>query len=101
VKRIVAGPRAVHEALVAHAGDVNAVFVQEDAGRALNELAAEAGRRGVKVEERTKDELDALAKGLKHQGVVAITGAYSTSVTTSTLRFKARSGRSRTMLSRR
>lgn len=76
MKRIVAGPRAVHEALVAHAGDVNALFVQEDAGRALSELAAEAGRRGVKVESRTKEELDALAKGLKHQGAVAITGAY-------------------------
>jgi 23S rRNA (guanosine2251-2'-O)-methyltransferase len=76
VKRIVIGPRAVHEALAAHAGDVSAVFVQEDARRALSEVAAEAGRRGVKVEERTQAELDALAKGLKHQGIVAITGAY-------------------------
>jgi 23S rRNA (guanosine2251-2'-O)-methyltransferase len=77
MKRIVVGPRAVHEAVVAHSGDISAVFVQEDAGRALNDLAAEAGRRGVKVEARTKEELDALAKGHKHQGVVAITGAYS------------------------
>jgi 23S rRNA (guanosine2251-2'-O)-methyltransferase len=77
VKRIVVGPRAVHEALAAHAGEVNAVFVQEDARRALAEIAAEAARRGVKVEERTQAELDLLAKGHKHQGIVAITGAYS------------------------
>lgn len=76
MKRVVVGPRAVVEALRASAAEVNAVFVQPEARRALADLAKEAGQRGVKVEERTHDELDALAKGHKHQGVVAITGAY-------------------------
>jgi 23S rRNA (guanosine2251-2'-O)-methyltransferase len=76
VKRVVTGPRAVAEALRAHAGDVHAVYVQRDARKALGDLAKEAGRRGIVVEDRTRDELDALARGHKHQGVVAITGAY-------------------------
>lgn len=76
MKRVVTGPRAVAEALRAHAGDIQALFVQADARKALTDVAAEAERRGVKVEERTREELDALAKGHKHQGVVAITGAY-------------------------
>ncbi len=76
MKRVVAGPRAVAEALRAHASEVQAVFVQADARKALTEVASEAERRGVKVEERTREELDALARGHKHQGVVAITGAY-------------------------
>ncbi len=76
MKRIVTGPRAVTEAVRAHPGDISAVYVQADARKALAEVAAEAGRRGVKVEERSREELDALAGGHKHQGVVAITGAY-------------------------
>lgn len=76
MKRIVVGPRAVAEALRAHAGDINAIFVQADARKALAEVAAEASRRGVKVEERTREELDAIAKGHKHQGIVAVTGSY-------------------------
>lgn len=76
MKRVVVGPRAVTEAVRAHAGDVSAVYVQLDARKALAEVAAEAQRRGVKVEERTREELDAIAKGHKHQGVVAITGSY-------------------------
>lgn len=76
MKRVVVGPRAVTEAIRAHPGDVHAVYVQSEARRALAELAAEAGARGVKVETRTREELDAIAKGHKHQGVVAITGSY-------------------------
>lgn len=76
MKRIVSGPRAVMEALRAHAGEIQALYVQADARRALVEVAAEATRRGVKVEERTLEELDELARGHKHQGVLAITGAY-------------------------
>ena len=76
MKRIVIGPRAVTEALRASAADVHAIFVQRDARKAIEDVAREAGRRGVKVEERDGAELDALARGHKHQGVVAITGAY-------------------------
>lgn len=76
MKRIVVGPRAVMEAIRARAGDVNAVFVQVDTRKALVEVATAAQQRGVKVEGRTRAELDAIAKGHKHQGVVAITGSY-------------------------
>ncbi len=76
MKRIVLGPRAVTEALRARAGEVHAVYVQADARKALAEVADEAGRRGVKVEPRSREELDALARGHKHQGIVAVTGAY-------------------------
>lgn len=76
MKRVVVGPRAVMEALRAHPGDIGVVYLQSDARKALAELAAEAGRRGVKVDERSREELDALARGHKHQGAIAITGAY-------------------------
>jgi len=76
VKRIVSGPRAVREALRASPGNINAVFLVEAARGDLSALAREAGEKGVRVEERTNAELDALAKGHKHQGVLAVCGAY-------------------------
>jgi 23S rRNA (guanosine2251-2'-O)-methyltransferase len=76
VKRLVVGPRAVAEALKARAGEVHAMYVQTDARKALAELAAEADRRGVKVESKSRAELDALARGHRHQGVIAVSGAY-------------------------
>src|SRR5262249_3615026 len=76
VKRVVVGPRAVAEALRAHAAEVHAVYVQTDARKALAELAADADRRGVKVESKSREELDALAHGHRHQGVVAVSGTY-------------------------
>ncbi|MEZ4336926.1 MAG: orotidine 5'-phosphate decarboxylase / HUMPS family protein [Sandaracinaceae bacterium] len=76
VKRVVVGPRAVVEAVRAAAGRVNVVFIARDGRRALREVADEVARRGVRLEEREPAELDALARGHKHQGVVAITGEY-------------------------
>ena len=76
MKRIVSGPRAVREALRASPGNINAVFLVEAARGDLSALAREAGEKGVRVEERTNAELDALAKGHKHQGVLAVCGAY-------------------------
>lgn len=76
MKRIVTGTRAVGEVLRGSAAEVHAVFVERDARRDLRELARDAERRGVRVEERTPLELDGLAQGHKHQGVVAVCGAY-------------------------
>lgn len=76
MKRLVLGPRAVGEALRANAARVHAVYLESDARHALQELAREAARRGVSVEGRSRDELEALARGHKHQGVIAITGDY-------------------------
>ncbi|MCB9596175.1 MAG: 23S rRNA (guanosine(2251)-2'-O)-methyltransferase RlmB [Sandaracinaceae bacterium] len=76
MKRIVAGPRAVIEAVRADAGRVNVVYVLREGRRALREVAEEVAKRGVRLEDREASELDALAGGLKHQGVLAITGEY-------------------------
>jgi 23S rRNA (guanosine2251-2'-O)-methyltransferase len=77
MKRLIVGPRAVAEALKAHAGELAVLYVADDARRELRELAESAQRRNVTVEQRAPQELDALAKGPKHQGVIAIAGSYS------------------------
>ncbi|MBX3272136.1 MAG: 23S rRNA (guanosine(2251)-2'-O)-methyltransferase RlmB [Sandaracinaceae bacterium] len=76
MKRLVVGPRAVLEAARAAPGRVHVVYFQRGARRTLRELADELARRGVRIEEREAPELDALAAGHRHQGVVAITGEY-------------------------
>lgn len=65
------------EALRANAGAISVIFVTEDARTQLKDLASLAEQRKVVVESRTPLELEALAKGDRHQGVVAITGEYS------------------------
>ncbi|MFO0681357.1 MAG: 23S rRNA (guanosine(2251)-2'-O)-methyltransferase RlmB [Sandaracinus sp.] len=74
MKRILAGTHAVTEALRASAGAVHVVYVAE--GVRVDRLGELARERNVRVEERTPAELDALAEGLRHQGVVAITGDF-------------------------
>lgn len=76
MKRRLAGPRSVTEAIRANAGQVIVLYFDPNV-RAATEVVKEAGERGVKVEERTARDLDALADGLRHQGVLAITGEYS------------------------
>ncbi len=75
MKRLVLGPRAVAEALRGQAGELSVIYVAE-ARRDLLELAELARQRKVVVEERTPTELDHLAKGDRHQGVLAIGGSY-------------------------
>jgi 23S rRNA (guanosine2251-2'-O)-methyltransferase len=75
MKRIVLGPHAAEEALRTDPKRVHVLYVQEAHARA-KELDALAQRAGVRAEPRLAQELDALAPGLKHQGVVAITGEY-------------------------
>jgi 23S rRNA (guanosine2251-2'-O)-methyltransferase len=76
VKRLLAGPHAVAEALAANAGVVHVIYVATDARRGLDALARTAQERNVRFEERDRAELDVLAEGLRHQGVVAITGDF-------------------------
>jgi 23S rRNA (guanosine2251-2'-O)-methyltransferase len=76
VRRRIAGPRAALEAVRAAAGQVVVVYFDPSV-RAAAEAAKEAAGRGVKVEERTARDLDALAGELRHQGILAITGEYS------------------------
>ena len=77
MKRLIVGPRAVAEAVHAHAHELSVLYVAEEGRRELQEVARLAQQRNVPVEERASDELDRLAKGQKHQGVVAIAGSYS------------------------
>jgi 23S rRNA (guanosine2251-2'-O)-methyltransferase len=77
MKRLIVGTRAVAEALRAHANEIAIVYVAEEGRRELQELAELAQQRKVAFETRTPPELERLAKGQKHQGVVAIAGSYS------------------------
>ncbi len=73
MKRHLCGVHAVREALASHARDVAVVYLAEDAARGpLAEVAALARAARVTTEPRTAAQLDALAGGVRHQGVVAV-----------------------------
>ena len=74
MKRLLAGPRGVEEALRA---DPKRVVVVYGSAERLRELDALLRAAQVRAELRSGTELDALARGLKHQGVLAITGDYA------------------------
>lgn len=77
MKRVVAGPRAVQEAVRAKPASISVVYVEQGAGRrALRELEEEIQARGVKLEERDRAALEALAPGGRHQGIIAIAGEF-------------------------
>ncbi len=77
MKRRLAGPRSVTEALRANVGAIVVVYFDPSV-RAAADVAKEAAQRGARVEERTARDLDALTPdGLRHQGVLAISGEYS------------------------
>ena len=75
MKRVLAGPHAVAEAVRARPGGITVVYVDAKGRRALGALPDEIRARGVKLEPRSAAELDALAPG-RHQGIVAIAGEY-------------------------
>jgi 23S rRNA (guanosine2251-2'-O)-methyltransferase len=75
MKRIVLGPHAAEQAIRTDPKRVHVLYVQDGHARA-RELDALAQKAGVRSELRPVQELDGLAAGLKHQGVVAITGEY-------------------------
>lgn len=73
MKRLVLGPRAVEEAVRADPQRIVVIYAAAERARELEPLVAHAKLR---CELRTAEELDALARGQKHQGVLAITGEY-------------------------
>lgn len=77
MKRILAGPNAVFEALRAAPGRIEMVCIAETM-RPVNvrRLEEQAKHSRVSCEYLPKESLDRLAKGLVHQGVIAITGDY-------------------------
>lgn len=76
MKRILCGPRVVAEALRSSRGQVTMVLVAAGS-RAGATAAAEARAAGVPLREAPRAELDALARGLRHQDVIAIAGELS------------------------
>ena len=77
MKRRLAGPRSVTEALRADVNQIVVVYFDPQV-RSAAEVAKEAGQRGARVEEKTARDLDALTPdGLRHQGILAISGEFS------------------------
>ncbi len=80
MKRIVLGPHAVRESLRVRSSrrdsSLHVIYVEPNTGQRLNDLESIARAAKVPVEVRSRVELDRLAKGARHQGVVAIGGSY-------------------------
>ncbi len=75
MKRRLCGVHAVAEALAAHPRSLALVMVSDDGPRSPHrEALARARQSGVAVEVRPGSDLDALADGVRHQGIVAIGG---------------------------
>src|SRR5690606_29365765 len=78
--RAIYGVGPVRELLGRRSRDIVALYValarKARPGDPVSELARDARGRGVAVEARTRDELDALAGDRAHQGVVALVGEY-------------------------
>lgn len=77
MKRLLLGPRSVTEALRAHAAEISVIYLADEGRRELAQIADLAKQKNVALEARSSDELTALARGERHQGVVAIGGSYS------------------------
>ncbi|MEY4578372.1 MAG: hypothetical protein RL701_3075 [Pseudomonadota bacterium] len=73
MKRLLVGPRAIEEALQADHQRVTVIYATPDR---LRELEVHTRKTKTPCEPKTQPELDLLARGLKHQGVIAITGDY-------------------------
>jgi 23S rRNA (guanosine2251-2'-O)-methyltransferase len=77
MKRILAGPHAVIEALRATPGAIEVVCLAESLRSLTTKDIEDMARRArVECEVMPKESLDALAGKLHHQGVIAITGDY-------------------------
>jgi 23S rRNA (guanosine2251-2'-O)-methyltransferase len=77
MKRILAGPHAVAEAVRAAPGNIQVILVAESMRpSSVQRIEASAKHSKVPLELVTKAILDTLAEEMHHQGVVAITGAY-------------------------
>jgi 23S rRNA (guanosine2251-2'-O)-methyltransferase len=81
-KRCIYGVGPVRELVKARAGRIEVVYVEpgraSKRGDAVGELVQEARAAGIAVEERSRQELDRMAEAdARHQGVIAITGAFA------------------------
>jgi 23S rRNA (guanosine2251-2'-O)-methyltransferase len=69
--RLIAGIQPVREAIRAHGQEVERVFVERSESPRIVAIARHARDTGVLVEELPRGELDRLARGVHHQGVIA------------------------------
>jgi 23S rRNA (guanosine2251-2'-O)-methyltransferase len=76
MKRLLLGPHAVTEALRAAPSRVAVVYADMEPGAVVTEVLKLARAVQVRCDTRSRDELDALAQGMRHQGVLAIAGDY-------------------------
>ena len=76
MKRLLLGPHAVLEAVRGRAGQIAVVFVASNAERGHKAALDEIRSRGVRIEGRPPEELDAIADGTRHQGLLALAGEY-------------------------
>lgn len=77
MKRLLLGPRAVAEGLRAAPQQVAVVYLTPEPNQAVAGVAQLARERLVRCETRERAALDLLARGDRHQGVVAVAGEYS------------------------
>ncbi|MBX7194032.1 MAG: 23S rRNA (guanosine(2251)-2'-O)-methyltransferase RlmB [Sandaracinaceae bacterium] len=76
MKRLLLGPHAVLEAVRGRPGQITFVLVATSAERGHKAALDEIRSRGVRIESRSAEELDALAQGTRHQGLLALAGEY-------------------------
>ena len=76
MKRLIAGPRAVEEAVRSHPHLITVLYHDPEVGPAVRALLTLAEQRKVRIEPRSRAELQVLSRGLRDQGILAIAGEY-------------------------
>lgn len=77
MKRVLLGPHAVLEAARARPGQLVLVLAAPSAEKGQRAALDELRSRGIKIDVRSPAELDALAEGARHQGLVALAGEFN------------------------
>lgn len=79
MKRIIAGPRAVTEALNGRASNIAALYFAQGyrIKKTLLQIEKLAIKKRVFYQERSRSVLDKLAKNQRHQDVIAVAGEYT------------------------
>jgi 23S rRNA (guanosine2251-2'-O)-methyltransferase len=72
VSRYISGLQPVREAIRTRKTELEKVMILEDASPQLEALARYAKDQGVRVTSATREHLDQLAKGARHQGTIAV-----------------------------
>lgn len=70
--RVIVGLQPVREAVRAHGDKLDRVIVERSDSPQLDALARFAGDRGARVERGSREDLDKIARGVRHQGAIAL-----------------------------